>query len=312
MAYEALTAGEVDVGSPVSSSLLTKIKDNLDYLYGAMEFAQTGLLNGSFEIDSDHDGKPDNWEIQVYPGGTVQLYQANVLHGQNSLAFVHPGGASNGGGAAISNPVMLNSHVPLTVGWSYLTSAAGMKCIVTAHWYDAAMSYLAGTTLYSSTANPASWTTLTQRIPMYAGAKYLRLAFTMGYTDTDVAGTALLDDVRLYQDLAAVPVGGASRDVGNGTSYCTPYGEAAGDSEYAMIMSCAGLWRNLRQISNQNVVLTFRRNGNDTSLSVSGTAVDSSHIVAVAAGDRVSLKRVSGQGEVYSAWGLEFLPACTG
>ncbi len=108
MAYEALTAGEVDVGSPVSSSLLTKIKDNLDYLYGAMESAQTGLLNGSFEIDSDHDGKPDNWEIQVYPGGTVQLYQANVLHGQNSLAFVHPGGASNGGTDAVNALIELD------------------------------------------------------------------------------------------------------------------------------------------------------------------------------------------------------------
>ena len=59
MAYSPITTTEITVGKPTKRSLWQKLKDNFDYLFG--QTTPGGLLNGSFEYDSDGDGIPDNW-----------------------------------------------------------------------------------------------------------------------------------------------------------------------------------------------------------------------------------------------------------
>ena len=71
MSYSALTTDETTAGKPGKQSLFRKIKDNFDYLYSliASQSAGAGVPNGSFEIDSDSDGVPDNWTRSLYSGG---------------------------------------------------------------------------------------------------------------------------------------------------------------------------------------------------------------------------------------------------
>lgn len=200
MAYEPIDSAEIQVKQPVTRTLLTKVKNSLDFLHGTIgSLGNIDIPNGSFEIDSDSDGVPDNWTRGLYPAGSGSTETASPTHGAKAYKFVHPGGASNGGGYLDSDYVPCSPIVDLVVRFLHWASAAGMRNQVMVIWYDKAKVYLSSTTLYNSTANPASPTLFSYVTTPPAGARFFRLRLIGGFTDTNVAGSAWFDGVTFFQ-----------------------------------------------------------------------------------------------------------------
>ena len=191
MAFQSIPAADIAVDKFVTEDVMEIIKDDLDYLYSKTIFG-TDPANGSFEVDSDSDGTPDSWDIELYPGGSCVLDTDSPAHGEKCLSFIHPGGSGNGGGFALSDYMLCGEVIVMVRGWHWV-SAAGMKCEVILRWYTKAKVYISSTTLYSSVANPT--------IPIFSrwiaappdNARFAKLEIIGGKDDVDVAGTAYFD-----------------------------------------------------------------------------------------------------------------------
>jgi hypothetical protein len=201
MAYDPITSAEIASGKPVCGPVGfgKKVKDNLDYLYGAIgSSAAIGVLNGSFEIDSDADGVPDSWTRNLYAGGTSAIYTAAPASGANAFSFIHPGGASNGGGNLTSDYIEcspLLNYILSAILWS---TAAGMKNKIQVQFYDKTKTANGSAVdLYNSVANPTSATAFLFGIKPTASSAFFKIILIGGFTDTDVAGTTYFDDVQL-------------------------------------------------------------------------------------------------------------------
>ena len=203
MAWSTISTAEIAQGKFVTAELMTKIKGNLDYLYGINGGGQgPEILNGSFEVDSDADGLPDHWDCTAYAGGAVAIESTSPSEGAKSLKFTHPGGAGNGGGRADSD------YFPVTTAEGYYVQfltwvsagASAMKNKVQARYYTAAQVELSSASpadLYSSTVNPTSPTRYAYDLTPIADCKFVKIRVVGGATDIDQAGVAYFDDVRV-------------------------------------------------------------------------------------------------------------------
>jgi hypothetical protein len=156
--------------------------------------------NGSFEVDSDNDGKPDEWTVPLlYPGGSFAFETSDVGHGARAVKFTHPGGAGNGGGLLLSAFMECSEKRAVMLQWLHKSSVAGMKNRIELLWYDKAKVLVGGTTIYSSTANPTSWTVQTGVAMPLTNARYFTIRIIAGETDVSTGGTSYWDDVRLVE-----------------------------------------------------------------------------------------------------------------
>jgi hypothetical protein len=304
MAYDALDTAEVAVGKPVTSTLMTKVKDNFDWLYGQLGILNVGvgIPNGSFEVDTDADEDPDNWTVSDYTGGTHELSTVAVAHGLQALKFVHPGGAGNGGGYAWSDYVVVNAAVPLTVAWSYYTTNGSMKVIVQIRWYDKDQSYLSSTSILNSTANGTAW----QRVasdPLWpvANAVYAKVELVGGYTDTDQAGSCYFDDVKITQAWTPMFLTGCC-EVPLSTTYYVGISGASGIASnggnilprggYVTYMGVTGYPAG----GSPNFSVTLRKNGGDVGTAITSSGTQTGQLVSYSFGDTMALKLVNADG----------------
>lgn len=201
MAWDPLSSANVAAGKFWTTTIATKIKDCLEYLYGLTNgTVGNQILNGSFELDSDSDGVPDNWTPEAYAGGTVSIETTAPDHGAKALKFVHPGGASNGGGYADSDYLEVSELETNTIRFIHWASAAGMKNKVQIRYFTKAKIELgAGSPadVYNSTSNPTSPTQFVYQFTPLATARYIKVRVIGGYTDTNVAGSAYFDGIRI-------------------------------------------------------------------------------------------------------------------
>lgn len=196
MAFEAITTTEIQVKKPVTRSLWSKVKNSLDFLNGRIgTLALLGVPNGSFEIDSDADGVPDNWTRSLYAGGTGGIVTDLPDDGANGFGLVHPGGAGNGGGYLESDYIVCSQLRKLLLGFIHWSTAAGMHNLVQIRYFTKAKVYISDATLYDSTANPTSPVYFIAPFTPPATARYYKVRLIGGYTDTNVAGTAYFDAI---------------------------------------------------------------------------------------------------------------------
>jgi hypothetical protein len=204
--YEPITNNEIQVKKPVRSEWGQKVKDNFDYLYGiASSFVGSGIVpNGSFEVDSDNDGVPDNWALNLYPGGSAAFSTANPAHGSQSWKFVHPGGSGNGGGYLDSAYIECFEYTRYIIGFIHWASNAAMKNQVIVRWYDKDKLFLSSDTVYSSTSNPTNRFIFLRGARAPNNATFLKIRVAGGYTDTNQAGSAYFDGITLDKFLPHV------------------------------------------------------------------------------------------------------------
>ena len=210
MAFDALTTAECDVDAALTTDTMNKMKDNFDHLYGQTS-SGSKVPNGSFEIDSDADGIPDQWDKDLYPGGSFSLQDADddtSIHGAACAKFTHPGGASNGGGNLLSGYMGVSNARGITVGWSTKVSATGAKNQVILRYFDAdKVDLSADDTLYSSTSGPTTWTAMSSTSTPPTNARFCKIKLIGGFTDTDpgAARDTYFDDIWLKETIAYEP-----------------------------------------------------------------------------------------------------------
>lgn len=195
MSWDPIDDAELNPGYNILKHM-RKVWNSLQYLYGTIGTLGTdSVLNGSFEIDGDSDGVPDNWTKTLYPGGSFYLDSSNNVHGTQCIKIVHPGGSGNGGGYAESDYRMISPARLEVVSWIHWCTAASMKNMVQARYYTSAKTYISDETLYSSTVNPTSARMFSSALTIPSDARFVKYRLIGGYTDTDVAGTAYFDAV---------------------------------------------------------------------------------------------------------------------
>jgi len=202
MAWDPLTYADLVSGKPVKAqSFGQKINNCLNYLYGVIgALSSVGVPNGSFEVDSDSNSVPDNWTRTLYPGGTGGMAGSpNAAHGAYSFYFTHPGGVGCGGGYLESDYLECTEYATYYVSLLLWANAA-LKNMILVYYYDAGKVHLTSgspVTLHSSTSYYAAPTRYIYQFTPSAGARYMKIFIIGGYTDTNVAGTMMFDDVQI-------------------------------------------------------------------------------------------------------------------
>lgn len=198
MVWNPIQSSEIQVKKPNKQSLWQKVKDDLDHLYSQLGSAAagSGVPNGSFEIDSDADGVPDQWTKNLYPGGTGAIEMTDIAHGAKAYKFTHPGGSGNGGGYLDSDYIEVDELKKYSVAFMIKCSVAGMRNRVIVRCFDKAKADLSNDqTIYDSTSNPTSWTFKVGVVTIPANCRYVKIRIEGGYTDTDVAGDIYYDNI---------------------------------------------------------------------------------------------------------------------
>jgi hypothetical protein len=203
MSYSAITTAEIAVKKPVTNALMTKFKDNFDYLYSEAGGAPQLPVNGSFETDTDSDGIPDNWTRSLYSGGSGGLYTAAPAHGAKAAYFTHPGGAGNGGGYLKSSYIEVSQLQTYALFYIHWASVAGMQNYVQMEYYTSAKAFISETSLYSSTSNPTSATLFCTKFTPPSTARYIKICLIGGAVSVSVAGTAYFDGLWLVPAVVA-------------------------------------------------------------------------------------------------------------
>ncbi|MDH5527922.1 MAG: hypothetical protein OEY97_11515 [Nitrospirota bacterium] len=140
---------------------------------------ENAVANGSFETASAAAATPDGWYLT--PGDNFILparSTADASHGEASLVFTGPGGASSGGSALQQEYMPVTPGRTLELVWQMKATAATQRCVLRMHWYDATRAEVGGspTTVYDEgSANPTTWTERHARSVPPTGARYARL-----------------------------------------------------------------------------------------------------------------------------------------
>ncbi len=138
MPFDPITTAEIAVGNFFKNEVATKIKDNLDYLYGIIGAVESaGVKNGSFEIDSDSDGKPDSWVWEAIGTGVGEISTTAPMHGKYAMKFTSAG---SGGGKLTSDFLPIGGYTVDAIqgrnemsvlSWRGLRVGLGIKAKIT-------------------------------------------------------------------------------------------------------------------------------------------------------------------------------------
>lgn len=184
---DALAAAEVDIAAIVGERLVT---------------------NGSFEVDSDSDGFPDQWTRTLYTGGAFALVSdtgtgANSAHGLKAIKFTHPGGGGNGGGQIQTHAdtfIEVTPNRSYWLSWMNKNSVAGLTNSVEILGYDATETQLYTHQIYTATTVPTSWKLFRAHFDIADPlVRYIKIRFKCGETSASTAGDVYIDNVQLQQ-----------------------------------------------------------------------------------------------------------------
>jgi len=145
---------------------LIKVYDNLDNLIYTLDYYGSGddpvvdlniaPLNGSFEVDDNGDGIPNNFTLNIETGGTIEKDDTDSVHGQSCLNFT---GTTNGAGTAESDKFSVESGETRELSFTYKSSVATTLNSIDAKWYNHAGTNISTSTLYSEgVSNPVAFT----------------------------------------------------------------------------------------------------------------------------------------------------------
>lgn len=206
MAFNSIPQAWIASGKFAVQSLMQYIKDNFDAIYASVfGISNSDVPNGSFEIDSDSDGIPDNWTQNLYPGGSASIDSTTQASAGKSRKFTSPGGAGNGGGYDDSDYVPCNELRIVNLSFSHKSSVADIHNQVILRWYDSAKAYISSTTIYDDdTSNPTSWTHFIRGAMPAAGARHFKARYVYANSDNATAGSAWFDDIGMVEGVDSI------------------------------------------------------------------------------------------------------------
>lgn len=218
MAFLSLPQSWIAVKKILKVSIFQYTKDNFDFLFSKISGGATEPTNGSFEIDSDSDDVPDNWDWTVY-NGTLAFDTTTPAHGAQAVKITDPGGAGVGGGYLDSDYIEVSDIVTYFLAFLLKCSVAGVDTRVEIREYDKVKAYQSTQGLYSSTSNPTSWTKEQFSYAPAASIAYIKIRLIGGHTDTNQAGDIYFDDVIFGRTIVSTAQTNASTNVSSGATY---------------------------------------------------------------------------------------------
>jgi len=205
MGFTSLNATDLETGKRMTEGLWTNVKNNEDYLYSnIIDVSESGgvIRNGGFEIDTDVNGRPDNWDINLYTGGgstliTTATTWAEPLHGSKSLCFTRPSGVGNGAGNALSEYFPLSTRTPVIADMILYADTSAVDNGVGIYLYDKNKTYTTYISPYRSTNESTAARRLVVAVnPSTASnAKFGRLMINCGGTAMGSSAHIYVDDV---------------------------------------------------------------------------------------------------------------------
>lgn len=182
-------------GTQISSASATGINPQ-DAAAAEDETRTINLLsNGSFEVDSDADGTPDNWTLTPYSGSTNAVDTSDKGHGAQSMKFTSVG---SGGGILVSDDFIPISPQKAVQVSFLLKSTADVRNLVEAIWYTAGGTEISDTDIYdNSTTNPTSWALRGSTVIPPSTAYYMKIRIYGCHSSDVTAGTARFDNVEV-------------------------------------------------------------------------------------------------------------------
>lgn len=156
-----------------------------------------GLVpNGSFEIDSDADLIPDGWTLVNEAGSSNAIDTAESTDGAQSFRFTSSG--SGGGSLTTTDFFPVNDVDQLRVNLDMKASVATVLNIVRVEWYDISFTPISNSDIYSSTANPLTFTSFNLLATPPALARFAKLRLIGGDPSVALAGSSWWDRINVF------------------------------------------------------------------------------------------------------------------
>lgn len=197
MSYTAITAPSQ--GDATKVTLAQAMADNFAYLKAELDKLKALLIpNGSFESPQTNGADPDLWAITENSGWAVAIDNTDSSHGNQSCKFTTPGSTA-GTGAYIDMAAYLecSPNRQMIVGWEQKSSVAAIRVFVSMRFYDAALAFVSASTLYDSTSNPTSFSSLAGAVTPPSTARFCKLRIQCDDSGNTTAGNVKFDNVQL-------------------------------------------------------------------------------------------------------------------
>ena len=209
---------KVDIKERTSTGVLIRDTLNIDPNAGNAVVQSFNLAsNGSFEVDSDNDGQPDNWTITPYTGSAIAITNDVVTDGVEALEF-NTAGAGTGGGTATSAKFPVTEGTTCSVSFSFYATHATTLNTFTINWYDEddVVSGAATTvTMPASGSVPTSWTNYQQEVTATAGATQGEIVLVgIATGGSNKSSKAYFDGISIINDPSMVTLGTAQSITG--------------------------------------------------------------------------------------------------
>ena len=195
--------GTADIRVEDSTNALLYTLSGVESSIGANPSPYVSIpVNGSFEVDTDDDGAPDNWTLNVASNGTI-VTDTDSAHGAKCLKFT--GTDANGGGTATSDKFDVLAGESVDVTYTYKSSAVDTHNKIDINWYTGADALVSSSNILDeSAANPASYTTATvsATVPPTAVKAEIVLSGVLD-TGTTTIGNTQFDNVVFNKPVTA-------------------------------------------------------------------------------------------------------------
>ena len=161
--------------------------------------------NGSFEIDTDSDGVPDNWTIAAFTGGIIEIDSTSSTHGTNSLKFTS-GGVNGAGSATTDEFYEVEANKEIGVRFSLISDDVDTLNKVEVYWYDTSQVFISSTAVYNEgAANPTTWTRKAYNAVSPSTARFAKIVVTGVDAASTTFSTTRFDNVELDTTYSGSP-----------------------------------------------------------------------------------------------------------
>lgn len=212
------STGSADIWYEQSAKIDVKTEDDVqvegfpvDNLSASITPTVTGdfnlIQNGSFEVDTNGDGVPDNWTVAEETNAVISVDSTlgNQTHGTQSLHFDASGGTTGGGTATTSAMSPITASESVIVQWDFKQADAATGTYqVDIEWYKAdgnASTVQAETSVWSiTTGAPTSFTSYEVIATAPSDATQFKLRLTgLENGGTDETGECWFDNVAVIE-----------------------------------------------------------------------------------------------------------------
>lgn len=192
MGFTTFSSADFGIDKAIKSTMLYKVRENLEWLQAAYTYNLTRVPNNDFEFITE--GVPDLWSVTTYETGFVGITSSTSHSGNHALMLINDGDTQSGG-VAESDYIPFTAHGTL-VNLKYTRWGDNMKRGCFLRTYNATFEVIS--TLGGHTTAPStSPSTVTHPMfPITSSMKWVKVIFCTDTAST-VAGTAYFDNVKL-------------------------------------------------------------------------------------------------------------------